>query len=98
MSILGTIFGSRATSETERGWRVGHRGRDAMYYEELHGSSWRRIEIHGEMLTGRAHHVIYFDSPERWLGYPEWARDRRDEIITRIKSEFREPDYEYDGA
>jgi hypothetical protein len=47
------------------------------------------------MLMGRAHHIIYFASPERWQSYPEWARDRRDEIMARIKSEFREPDYEY---
>lgn len=82
-----------------RGWRVGHRGRDAMYYEEPHGGTWQRIDIDGEMLMGRAHHVIYFASPEAWQRYPEWARHRREEIIARIKSEFRPPDYEYgDGT
>jgi len=79
-------------------WRVGHQGRDRMYYEELHGGAWERIDIDGEMLMGRAHHVIYFASPERWLEYPEWARGRRDEIIARITSEFREPDYETRAA
>lgn len=69
-----------------------------MYYEELHDGVWERIDIDGEMLVGRAHHVIYFASPARWLQYPPWARERRDEIIGRIKSAFREPDYEYDGA
>lgn len=69
-----------------------------MYYEELHGGVWERIDIDGEMLTGRAHHVIYFASPESWLRYPHWARQRRDEIIARITSELREPDYEYHGA
>lgn len=82
---------------TEREWRVGHRGRDQMYYEERHGLTWERIEIDGEMLMGEAHHVIYFASPERWRSYPPWARDRRDEIIARITSEFRPPDYEYHG-
>lgn len=67
-----------------------------MYYEELVNGSWERLEIQGEMLVGVAHHVIYFDPPSRWLQHPEWARHRRDEIIARIKSEFREPDYEYD--
>jgi hypothetical protein len=84
-------------TEEQRGWRVGHRGRDQMYYEELHQGVWERIDIDGEMLTGRAHHVIYFATPERWLGYPPWARDRRAEITARITSEFREPDYEYHG-
>ena len=83
------------TSDERRGWRVGHQGRDRMYYEELRGGVWERIDVDGKMLMGRAHHVIYFASPERWRAYPAWARDRRDEIIARITSEFREPDYEY---
>jgi hypothetical protein len=78
-------------------WRVGHKGRDMMYYEEQIGGDWQRIDIDGEMLTGRAHHVIYFADAETWTRYPEWARHRRDEIIERIKSRFREPDYEYHG-
>ena len=82
----------------EREWRVGHRGRDGMYYEEQHGGTWQCIDIDGEMLTGRAHHVIYFASPEAWQRYPEWARHRREEIIARIKSEFRPPDYEYESG
>ena len=79
-------------------WRVGHRGRDGMYYEERHAGVWDRLEIDGEMLTGRAHHVIYFASAQRWLAYPAWAQGRRDEIIARIQSQFREPDYEYHGV
>jgi hypothetical protein len=80
-------------------WRVGHTGRDQMYYEERCGDTWRRIAIDGEMLSGRSHHVIYFASPEIWSRYPEWARSRRDEIMARVKSEFREPDYQYaDGG
>ena len=84
-------------TDERRGWRVGHTGRDQMYYEEQHQGAWERIDVDGEMLMGRAHHVIYFATPARWLEYPPWARDRRDEIIARITSEFREPDYEYSG-
>jgi len=62
-----------------------------MFYEELHDGTWHRIEIDGEMLMGRAHHVIYFGT----TNFPDWARARRDEIIHRVKSEFRAPDYEY---
>ncbi len=82
-------------SVTEKSWRVGHCGRDLMFYEERDNSTWRRLEIDGEMLVGPAHHVIYFASPETWQGYPVWARHRRDEIIARIKSRLCEPDYEY---
>ena len=83
---------------TNNQWRVGHTGRDMMYYEEMRDGEWQRIAIDGEMLTGRAHHVIYFADEGTWERYPEWARQRRDEIIARIKSEFREPDYEYAGG
>ncbi len=80
-------------------WRVGHVGRDGMFYEEYREGRWERLEISGEMLMGPAHHVIYFDSPAEWVKRrPEWARNRRDEIIARIKSAFRPPDYEYYGA
>jgi hypothetical protein len=79
-------------------WRVGHTGRDMMYYEENHDGIWQRIAIDGEMLTGRAHHIIFFANEETWQRYPEWARHRRHEIISRIKSQFREPDYEYAGG
>ena len=81
-----------------RDWRVGHQGRDEMYYEERINGGWQRLRISGEMLMGRAHHAIYFASPVAWLEFPEWARHRREEIIARIKSEFRSPDYEYHGG
>jgi hypothetical protein len=84
-----------SAAEPARGWRVGHQGRDEMYYEEWQDGDWQRLRISGELLMGRAHHVIYFASPQRWLDYPEWARHRRDEIMGRIKAEFRAPDYEY---
>ena len=83
----------------KRGWHVARLGRDQMCYEEFIGGKTRRIMIDGEMLVGRPRHVIYFASPDEWRKkYPDWARDRRDEIIARIKSEFRESDYEYSGA
>lgn len=80
-----------------RGWRVGHQGRDRMYYEERRDGAWQRLDIEGEMLMGEAHHAVYLASPDRWRHYPDWARDRREEIVARIRSEFHEPDYVYGG-
>ena len=85
----------RPVADEARGWRVGHQGRDEMFYDEFINGNWERLRISGEMLMGRAHHVIYFASPQRWLDYPEWARHHREEIIGRIKSVFHAPDYEY---
>ena len=94
---MNSLTDPGASSNNPPRWRVGHLGRDRMYYEEQQGRAWQRINLDGEMLTGRAHHVIYFSSAATWQRYPEWAWERRDEIIARIKSEFREPDYEYQG-
>jgi hypothetical protein len=69
----------------------------SIYYEERHDGGWRRLEIDGEMLIGRPHFVIYFGSIAEWNSRPPWARERRAEVITRIKSVFSIPDYEYDG-
>ena len=77
---------------SEGSWRVGHVGRDMMYYEEFRDGAWQRISVDGDMLTGRAHHVIYFNH----ITIPAWAEGRRDEIFERIKTGFPEPDYEYD--
>lgn len=85
---------SRRKRDDQRGWRVGHIGRDAMFYEEFRDGAWQRFEIDGEMLAGKAHHVIYFTTTR----FPEWTNERRDDIIGRIKSEFHPPDYEYVGA
>ena len=91
MSRQGAGLRLTAAHMEQKNWRVGHIARDAMFYEELHEGEWRRVVIDGEMLIGRAHHVIYFTSTK----FPDWAIARRHEIIARIKSEFRPPDYEY---
>jgi hypothetical protein len=91
MSIFTPIFSGSKPEPFEGDWRVGHKGRDAMYYEEFTDGLWRRIEIDGEMLMGRAHHIIYFVSTH----FPGWAAGRRDQIVARIKSAFCPPDYEY---
>lgn len=75
-------------------WRVGHVGRDSMYYEELRDGVWQRIDISGELLTGRVSHDLHAESDERWREYPEWARHRRDEILARVMSEHLEPQYD----
>lgn len=80
-------------------WGVGHRGRDAFFYREAVQGRVEQIEIGGEMLVGTPHHVIYIPKEAEWeRRYPQWARGRRREIVGRITSELRPPEYEYDYA
>jgi hypothetical protein len=90
--------GLRAHKSRRVGWRVGHVGRHGMYYEELVDGKWARIAIDGEILVGPTHHIIYFASEEAWHEYPAWARDRRSEIVSRIKTEFCPPAYKHHGG
>lgn len=92
--------GGEPISDTDsiRGWRVRHVGRDGFLYEEFCCGAWVGFAVEGEMLVGRPQHVIYFASAEEWRAYPQWALGRRDEIISRIKSQLHSPDYGYDGA
>ena len=78
-------------------WRVRHQGRAGILYEELHDGHWRSFAIDGEMLTGQPSFVIYFGAMEAWKEAPDWAQGRRGEIIGRIKSVMRIPEYEYTG-
>jgi hypothetical protein len=56
----------------------------------------RHYLISGEMLASRKPgHRIYFTSSHDWKNHPEWARSRREEIFTRIKSMLKELCYEY---
>ena len=77
-----------------RGWRVGHSGRDSMFYDELRNGTWHRIDIGGELLKGTPHHVIYITH----MQYPEWATGRSGEIVGRIKSVFKATEYAYDDG
>lgn len=79
------------------GWRVLHFGLHHLIYKERIAGRWERLEIGGEMLDGTPHHVIYFDSAAKWRSYPEWVRDRRSQIIGRVKEACPPPDYAYEG-
>jgi hypothetical protein len=95
--VVSMPFGVYLSShrDRKRGWRVGHRGRDEMFYEEVVNGRWERIWLDGEMLCGKAHHVIYFPSNKQWETFPVWTRGRQAEIFARIKHEFASPGYEY---
>lgn len=77
-------------------WRVGHEGKDDLYYEEWIDGGWKRLLVSGELSLGPTHHLVFVDSESSWQQYkPAWARDRRAEIIARIKRSCPEPRYEY---
>jgi hypothetical protein len=63
-----------------------------MYCEELREGRWKRLHLGGELLKGRAHHIIYFGSRDDWKMQPEWAQDRRDEIVDSLYLATQDPE------
>lgn len=66
-------------------WRVEHEGIHGMYYEEFVDGQWQRLTLQSELCSGPAHHLVLLSPAASWKQYPAWARERRDEIIARIR-------------
>lgn len=87
----------RSIADRKRGWKVGRKGRDDLYYAEYRDGEWERIIIPGEMMSSdEPGHIVYLESTGDWSRYPSWAMNRKEEIITRIKERFPSPYYEYE--
>ena len=78
------------------GYWASREGRDNVRYEEKRGRVVERLTIAGEMMAVGPH-VIYVPSDEDWRKEaPEWAIDRREEIMKRVRDVLGSKKYEYD--
>ena len=87
-----------AVKESRRGWRIrpnAHLQLGVWSYEEKRNGQWTEILIHERPYSPKAPHTIELCSPEGWNDFPDWARTRRSEIISRIKSELSSPDFTF---
>ena len=88
-----TVHEDRKEFESKRGWRIKARGAGAFAYEEKRQGIWVGFTM-DELTDYREppHHLQIMCSA-RWSEYPDWAHARREEILRRIRSELKEPDY-----
>jgi hypothetical protein len=84
----------RRAEEERRGWRLRCVEAGSWAYEEKRVEEWHRAFVMREITDYREppHHLEIM-SPPRWTEYPEWTHGRREEIVARIRSELKEPDY-----
>ncbi len=77
----------------KRGWRIKKVGNSSQQYVELDGNNnWRSITFECKMYADDVpRHAIIVSKD--WEKYPEWAQARKSEILTRIKSVLKEPEY-----
>jgi hypothetical protein len=85
----------RRYSLVVRGFWVSRMGRDNIEYEERRNGKIKRLTIYGEMMA-MGPHAVYVPNDLSWRREaPEWAQDRREEIIERIKSMLGSKKYQY---
>ncbi|MDX2360161.1 MAG: hypothetical protein QNK23_05115 [Crocinitomicaceae bacterium] len=90
--ILFAIFIWTNYKAKKRGWKVKKDGNSKQQYLELDGNNWRSITFDCEMYSNDVpRHAIIISKD--WEMYPEWAQDKKDEIITRLKNSLKEPAY-----
>jgi len=71
-----------------QGYRVRGHGPETLWYEETASDGIRYLAF-GYGSIGRGKVGIYWPSREAWQqGMPAWAKDRRDEILDRIRNEL----------
>jgi hypothetical protein len=79
-----------------RGYWATREGRDNVRYDEKRESSVERLTIPGEMMAVGPH-VLYVPSDYEWRrDMPEWATERREEIVNRVRDVLGSKNYEYD--
>jgi hypothetical protein len=90
---LGIAGEDKRSQEVQRGWRLrcvlaGH-----WVYEEKRGDSWVSITFEEISDYREPPHIIDLRRAERWAEFPAWALQRREEIISRVKTELVPPQY-----
>ena len=79
-----------------RGFHVGSRVGTHWVYEELHEGEIAPIELLLDYL-GRGEYDVHIPSERDWAAsMPDWARERRAEIIERLQTVFKRSQIHFD--
>jgi hypothetical protein len=81
-----------------RGWRLEFGHGSSFRYGEFHQVEWREVGFGYRRLSGKGPRILIFIAPPQdWAQQPQeaWAKDRREEILARVKSELKPPRYAY---
>jgi hypothetical protein len=91
--LLLLISSRNSNRELKRKWKIRRGGDHSRIYIEVDPSGgWRQITFRCEPYAKHVpRHALYLSKD--WKRYPEWAQSRKDEIMDRIKSELKEPEY-----
>lgn len=91
--FLLILFIWNRIKENKRKWKIRKRDSETRDYLELDSNGlWRQITFSCESYAKNVpRHALYIR--KNWEEYPEWAQFRKEEIMTRVKSVLKEPEY-----
>ena len=82
----------------KHGYRLVTREPGCFDYEELAAGQARRFIFESDIMT-KGPYRIYMSNPDHWRQrVPEWAKDRREEIVGRVREEYKTKDVAYINA
>ena len=76
-----------------RGWRMRCVTAGRWAYEEKKEEGWVGIPFEELGDFRESPHIIGVPEPEAWRRFPVWAAERREEIISRVRTELAPPHY-----
>ncbi|MFA6901478.1 MAG: hypothetical protein WC236_00175 [Gallionellaceae bacterium] len=98
ITLIGLFFLyplKRFIALRQKGYFAGRRQADFWVYEERDKSQTRQMKIKLEY-TEPGHHELFIPTDKEWrVVAPEWAMNRRQEIISRIIKCWKESDVHY---
>lgn len=92
--VLAIVKLRSSYREKNDGWKVRNTGNSIQYSEVDDRNNWRSVNfICDRYAKDVPRHSIII--PSDWSDYPEWAQERRDDIILRLKQRFKAPAYTF---
>jgi hypothetical protein len=91
--FLFIIFIWNSLKNNKRKWKVRKGDNDTREYVEMDQSgAWRHVSFECEPYAKNVpRHALYIRKD--WKDYPDWAQLRKEEILERVKSVLKEPEY-----
>lgn len=92
VGVLGHAWVVRRRNE-KRGWRVQCASPVGWAYEERRDGVWEGITFPELGDYRETPHIIDLGDAATWTAHPDWARERREEILHRVRSQLKRPHY-----
>lgn len=91
--FLFVIFIWNSFKEKKRQWKVRKGDNNTCEYFEMDEyGTWRYISFTCKFYAKDVpRHALYVN--KNWNNYPDWAQLRKDEILKRLRSTLKEPEY-----